>query len=149
MFIWNHSLNVNTLHLKGISAWFNRRCWWGRGGLWGGITEAEDAGRKRPAVPLTMARVIPGILMLIHRRGWGAEQPSKQWQWSQKVWPAVSQALKGMSGRAPTPTGGCCSTQRPACKEGPLEGTGNGAKMERGEMYWKWSKGDGNLETGK
>lgn len=77
-----------------------------------------------------MARGILGILMLIHGRRRGTEQPSKQWQWSQKVWPAVSQALKGMSGRAPTPTGGCCSTQKPACKEGPLEGMGNVAKIE-------------------
>lgn len=74
-------------------------------------------------------------------------QPSKQWQWSQKVWPAVSQALKGMSGRAPTPTGGCCSTQRPACKEGPLEGMGNGAKIEAEKR--QGSKGNGKVEGGE
>lgn len=85
-----------------------------------------------------MARGILGILMLIHGRRRDTEQPSKQWQWSQKVWPAVSQALKGMSGRAPTPAGGCCSTQWPACKEGPLEGMENVAKMEgRGNALWK------------
>lgn len=31
--------------------------------------EAEDARRKRPAAPLTVAPGILGILMLIHRRG--------------------------------------------------------------------------------
>lgn len=85
--------------------------------------------------------------MLIHSRAGGREQPSKQWQWSQKVWAAVSQALKGMSGRAPTATGGC-STQRPACKEGPPQGPGNGAKMEAGEREamenWRQEEGEEN-----
>lgn len=50
-----------------------------------------------------------------------------------------------MLGRAPTPTGGCCSTQRPACKEGPQEGTGNGAKDERkrGKKRGRQERGSG------
>jgi len=82
--------------------------------------------RKRPAVLLTVAL---GILMLIHRRWWGAEQPSKQWQWSQKVWPAVSQALKGMSGRAPAPTRRLL-LQHP---EARLQGGAPGGDGERGQ----------------
>lgn len=50
-----------------------------------------------------------------------------------------------MSGRAPTPTGGCCSTQRPACKEGP----GNGAKMEAERDEVRNEKPDVKLEGGE
>lgn len=106
--------------------------------------EAEDARRKRPAAPLTVAPGILGILMLIHRRGWGAEQPSnngsgarKSGLQSPRPWKACRAERRHQREAAAAPRG-------PPARRGPWRGQGTGPRWgEREGEKWEEAGGDG------